>query len=169
MFIRDKGWLQPVFCVGKMNKKKLFLSILFLSLPLSACGTNQAVVSPATPDPTETTSPLPVAPSPFETTQPSAIPSQVSNAPGPARDAALFLTIDQPMDEITVDTAQVEVAGKAPPNSVVTVNDEILIVGLSGEFKVPLALEEGPNLLEIIASDMDGNETSQLLTVFYEP
>jgi len=81
----------------------------------------------------------------------------------------LFLTIRQPLDESVVDTPQIEVIGMAPPDTVVTVNDEILVVGLEQEFKVSITLEEGPNLIEIVASDINGNETSQLLTVYYEP
>jgi hypothetical protein len=42
-------------------------------------------------------------------------------------------------------------------------------VGADGQFKTTLPLEEGPNLIEIIASDESGNEASALLTITYEP
>jgi len=79
----------------------------------------------------------------------------------------LFLTIRQPLDESVVNTGQVEVIGAAPPDTVVTVNDEILIVGPEQEFKVSIPLEEGPNPIEVLASDFEGNEGSVTLTVIY--
>jgi len=32
-----------------------------------------------------------------------------------------------------------------------------------------VSLEEGPNLIEIVMSDLDGNEVSIMLTVTFEP
>ena len=62
-----------------------------------------------------------------------------------------------------------EVSGFAPAGTVISINDEILIVGDDGQFQAITSLEEGPNLIEIIASDEAGNDASVLLTVTYEP
>jgi hypothetical protein len=59
--------------------------------------------------------------------------------------------------------------GSAPAGAVITVNDDILIVGNDQQFKTTISLDEGPNLIEIIASDDNGNEMPILLTVTYEP
>jgi hypothetical protein len=68
-----------------------------------------------------------------------------------------------------VNTPQVDVTGSAPAGAVVSVNDDILLVGDNQQFKTTVSLDEGPNLIEIIASDDKGNETSLILTVIYEP
>lgn len=81
----------------------------------------------------------------------------------------LWLQILSPLDEAVVDTPQVDVIGSAPVGAVISVNDEILIVDSDLQFTLPVTLEEGPNLIEIIASDENGNELSVLLTVTYEP
>jgi hypothetical protein len=53
--------------------------------------------------------------------------------------------------------------------AVVSVNDNVLIAGADGSFETQVTLEEGPNLIEVIASDEAGNETSLDLAVTYEP
>jgi hypothetical protein len=63
----------------------------------------------------------------------------------------------------------VDVTGSAPAGAVVSIDDEILIVGSDQQFKTTVMLDEGPNLIEVIASDESGNELSVLLTVTYEP
>jgi len=82
---------------------------------------------------------------------------------------SLWLQVLSPQDEAVVTTAQMDVIGLAPAAAVITINDDILIVGADGQFKTTVSLDEGPNLIEIIASDVNGNETSLLLTVTYEP
>jgi hypothetical protein len=63
----------------------------------------------------------------------------------------------------------VTVEGDAPPETVVTVTDDILVVGADGKFESDVALEEGPNVIEIVASDLEGNEVTFIVTVTYEP
>ncbi|MHB8933563.1 MAG: hypothetical protein ACYC6H_08865 [Bellilinea sp.] len=36
-------------------------------------------------------------------------------------------------------------------------------------FSVPVDLEEGPNLIDIVISDLEGNEVSITLTITFEP
>jgi hypothetical protein len=52
---------------------------------------------------------------------------------------------------------------------VVSVNDAIVIAAGDGSFKATIPLEEGPNLVEVVASDEAGNETWLALTISYEP
>ena len=148
---------------------KLLTFILFLTLALTACGPSQVATAPSEIA-TDTSAPPPQAASP-QTENPltTARPGQDSDNAIPTTSTTLVLTIRQPLDESVVNTGQVEVIGAAPPDTVVTVNDEILIVGPEQEFKVSIPLEEGPNLIEIVASDINGNEIDQLLTVYYEP
>jgi hypothetical protein len=152
-----------------MIKMKSLSFLLFLTLALTACGPSQEATTPSAIVTDASAPPLQIASPQMENPLPTAQSGQDSDSSIPTASVALFLTIRQPLDESIVNTEQVEVIGEAPPDTVVTVNDEILIVGPEQEFTVSISLEEGPNLIEIVASDFAGNETSQLLTVYYEP
>jgi Glucodextranase, domain B len=149
-----------------MNKQLTILALIPLavactptptSMPtLSSPTLNIQVIASATPMPQEIIPATSVQPT--ETTLPA------TEAAG-----TLWLQVLYPQDETVVNTPQVEVIGSTAAGAVVTINDEILIMNTDGQFKSTVPLEEGPNLIEVIASDEDGNETSLLLTVIYEP
>jgi hypothetical protein len=82
---------------------------------------------------------------------------------------SLTVKLIEPQDGDTVDTDVVTVKGEAPPETVVSVNDDILVVGADGKFESDVALEEGPNVVEIVASDLDGNEVTFVVPVTYQP
>jgi hypothetical protein len=82
---------------------------------------------------------------------------------------SLTVKLLEPQDGVTVGTNVVTVKGEAPPETVVTVNDDILVVEADGKFESDVALEEGPNVIEIVASDLEGNEVAFIVTVTYEP
>ena len=82
---------------------------------------------------------------------------------------ALWVRILSPSDNEIVNVPSVEVQGEAPVDTVLSINDEILIVSSDQVFSLPVALEEGVNVIEIVASDNDGNEVSFILTVTYQP
>jgi hypothetical protein len=82
---------------------------------------------------------------------------------------SLTVRVLQPVDGTVTRNAAVKVKGEAPPEAVVTVNDDILVVGSDGRFESDVSLEQGPNVIEIIASDVNGNEVSFELGVTYEP
>lgn len=69
--------------------------------------------------------------------------------------------------DVEVNESRYFVSGKAPSGTVISINDEIAVVDQSQEFSSWLSLEDGPNLIEIVASDADGNEVSFMLTVTY--
>ena len=100
-----------------------------------------------------------------EETTPSPSPS-----PTPT---ALSLEITQPEDGAEVSTSPINVTGKTIPGAVVSasIDDtvEIADVDQNGNFSVTVVLEEGPNLIELIASDQQGNEKSSSVTIFYVP
>jgi ABC-type Fe3+-hydroxamate transport system substrate-binding protein len=82
---------------------------------------------------------------------------------------SLTVRLLQPQDGATVSTRIVTIKGEAPPETVVSVNDDILVVGADAKFESDVALEEGPNVIEIVASDLDGNEVTSIVAVTYEP
>ena len=81
----------------------------------------------------------------------------------------LSIQLYSPQDEEVFNVSEIEVSGKAPVETVISINDQIVVVSASGDFLVPVSLEEGPNVIELVASDVDGNELDIILTVVYEP
>jgi hypothetical protein len=82
---------------------------------------------------------------------------------------SLNLEVTQPQDESVVNTSEIVVKGETNPDAVVTVNEAVADVDADGRFSVTVALEEGPNLIEVFASDFEYNEASEFLTIIYQP
>ena len=89
----------------------------------------------------------------------------------PATAAAGFtLSISEPADQTVVNQDTIRVAGRTEPDAVVSVNGNIVTgIDKDGNFATAVSLLEGPNLIEVIASDYAGNQSSQTLTVIYAP
>ena len=83
--------------------------------------------------------------------------------------SSLFLTVAQPINESTINTDKVEVIGTTVPGAVVSVNGDVAEVDGGGNFAMMVVLEEGPNLIEVIASDLEGNQESYTLVIMYVP
>jgi hypothetical protein len=147
---------------------KLFPLVCACLLALAACSPTPTI--PPSDKPTEavsvTQAPAIPAATATLTVGIEASPTQFSE---PVIVQPLFLQILSPQDEETVSNPQIDVIGLAPVGAVISVNEDILIVGVDGQFKSIVALEEGLNLIEIVASDASGDETYLELTVAYEP
>ena len=95
-------------------------------------------------------------------------------APPPAPEVIVVpgqpqVVILSPSDNAVVDVPQVEITGQAAPGTVLTFNEEITVADQSGHFTATVPLDEGPNAVEMVASDAEGRETNFELTVIYEP
>lgn len=89
--------------------------------------------------------------------------------PTPAA-AALSLTVTSPQDEMVVKDAVIRLVGRSSPDAVVSINGNIVrTMDIEGNFSALVTLVEGPNLLEVIATDYRGGQASQVLTVIYTP
>ena len=97
----------------------------------------------------------------------TATPSQP--APLVLKSGPLAVSIAWPVNDTVVSSTPVYLVGRAAPETVISVGDMITVVAASGQFSILLPLEEGPNELDIVASDPDGNEASATLVVTYEP
>ena len=80
----------------------------------------------------------------------------------------LWVRIFSLEDDETVEYEPVDLVGEAPENTVLTINDEIILVEEEQRFTLQLALEEGPNVIEVVASDFEGNELAFTFVVYYE-
>ena len=103
--------------------------------------------------------------------KPGATPGTTTTpASQPAQDIEpIALTVLAPQDGDIVNAAQIQLNGTTSPDAVVTVNDEILIAGSDGAFQTTVTLDEGVNLIEVVASNATGGETFVDLTVTYQP
>jgi glucodextranase-like protein len=86
----------------------------------------------------------------------------------PTSSALAGFRILSPQDGDVVNVPKVKVVGEAKPDTVITLNDEIVVVDQSGTFSVTLPLDEGLNNIEVVASDAEGHETSSELEVTYD-
>lgn len=64
-----------------------------------------------------------------------------------------------------VSSQRVSLEGRASPDATVSVNGQLVGLEATGHFSVSVPLNEGPNLIEIIASDFAGNVAQKLLTL----
>ena len=143
--------------------------LILLILIISACGPTPTVVPSSSA--TTRNSPSVISPTPIpQDVIPTLIiqPTQTVVS-APVTSGSLPLQVLSPQDEAVINLPQVDVIGSAPAGTVVSVNEEILVVGDDQQFKITVSLDEGPNLIEIVASDDSGNEMSLLLTITYEP
>lgn len=109
------------------------------------------------------------APSP---TNPSAVPTRLSS-PKPTDTLPpvrpLVLQVEEPADESIVNTSSITVRGTTTPGAVVSVNGALASVDSKGAFQLTITLDEGPNIIEVVASDDAGNEADSILSVIYQP
>ncbi len=137
--------------------RRILISCLCIA-GLSACNLLRPIPPPA---------PAPVV-APQVNTQPilltpAAAPTLTSFS-GP-----LSVIIHRPQEYETLNASPVEISGEADPGTVITLNAEVVLVDDSRSFAVQLPLENGTNLIEITASDLQGNQDFSYLSVFYEP
>jgi hypothetical protein len=143
-----------------MKRIALFASLILL---LAACSAPTPTPAPVEPTQAVATQAAPASPVPTEAPTEMAAPLPLFT-PEPT-----LIQILSPLDGAVVNTPQVEIVGTAPIGAVVSVDDAILIVGSDGQFKITVTLVEGPNVIEIIASEASGNQGYALLGIFYEP
>ena len=179
-----------------MGKTVSFVFILALSLLLLAgCRSRQATPVPpsvptsaavnaptaapaATLSPTETpappaTSEARAVPPPVDTPPPATIAPTATSEPPPtpeAIDTELFLQlVNPPETEVFVSESSIEVVGRTRVDAVVTVNDTLVEPNIDGRFSLNVDLEEGPNIIEVVASVASGEQEDLVLVVIYLP
>lgn len=139
---------------------RLRLSILAVVvvglLPLiAACSSSKPTSAPAEPTPTATAT----------ADSPTSPVSEPTLAPLPTE---LFLTVNSPEDETVVSTETVTVSGLTAPDAIVSVNGQIIDVDPLGEFSASVVLLEGPNLIEVVSSDLSSQVTADLAVIYVQ-
>jgi hypothetical protein len=103
-------------------------------------------------------------------TRTKGIPASVTETPNPMKYSSgpFTLTIFSPVDDAVVHQPQVTLLGEVSSDAVVTINETTNFF-YQGSFSQTVSLEEGINAIQIVASDMEGNEVDAILTVTYQP
>ena len=127
-----------------------------------------APTSTALPRPTPTGTPTEVpataTPGAIATPEPTSTPAVASEIP-----AGLFLRITSLPKESVVRSSTVSIGGITNPDAVVSVNGVLVVVDKEGLFAISLSLKRGTNLIEVIASDFQGNQVAAVLAIVYIP
>ena len=144
----------------------LLLAVIICAI---GCAEEEAIFTPTTTPSATPTPGITVTPTAQQT---ATITPTHTYTPAPTQ-AALVLEITQPGDGAQVSTRDILVSGKTVTGAVVSalIDDTVAIADIDqdGNFSVTVSLEEGPNLIEVVASDQLGNEKSASIVVIYVP
>ena len=159
-----------------------FLALVFLLFLMTGCvsGSKSTLLPSVTPQsitesiqPTESGTPETQKTVSVPGNQPSftipASPSQTQTVNGPVlvqSDGTLTVQIFSASD-VTVTVPTYDITGHAPEGTVISANDQIASVDQTQTFTLQVPLEEGPNLIQVVASDVSGNEVDFMITVTY--
>jgi len=83
----------------------------------------------------------------------------------------IWVKIVEPPDDSVVNTPRVTLRGEASPDTVISINDDIIYIepGKEPSFSVDLTLKEGENIVEVLASNGNEETVYLVLTIYYEP
>ena len=144
--------------------------------PALAAGLLALGCSSSTPTATPTSAPVPTPTAtatataiPAPTATSTSIPIVATATPEGALPSELFLEITEPADESIVSQPTVTVRGLTTPDAIVSVGGQTIDVDAQGEFAVVITLEPGPNIIEMVASNLEGMEESGLISLLYIP
>ena len=80
-----------------------------------------------------------------------------------------LLLITEPENESVVSAPQLPLTGRTGPNAIVSINGRSAPVDRYGYFFTTVALNEGPNFIDVVATNDDGKTLSQVVAVIYRP
>ena len=122
---------------------------------------------PVTPGPTPVTPATEVPVTPGPTPSPAATEPPSATAVPPATLAPLILELLTPQDGAGVETGALRVLGQTRVDAVVGVNGIPVDVSADGSFTHDISLEEGINLVEVVATDLTGQAATAQAMVFF--
>ena len=122
------------------------------------------------PIPTITPSPTPVPiPTPTPTIAPTIEPDVSIESTPNSGTFNLSLDFEGIGNESVVRSDRVLLHGVTSPDAIVSVNGVILEVQPDGTFELTLPLDPGPNIVDIVASDLEGNSINSSLAIISIP
>ncbi|MDP2585737.1 MAG: hypothetical protein Q8P29_02550 [Candidatus Levybacteria bacterium] len=92
-------------------------------------------------------------------------------SPTPTRYPSISLTLDRPKDEEVVNSKILIVSGKTQSNAVIVVitdsSEDVITPSSKGDFSTTVNLDDGQNILEVIAIAPNGESVTSKKTVTY--
>ncbi len=125
--------------------------------------------SETTPQPTPEEARSTSTPQPTPTIAEAQPTSTPTPAPTPLASLGLFLQVTGVDSESVVHNNTVTISGVTSPDAVLSINGILVPINEEGEFEATLSLDSGANLIEVIASDFEGNEESAVLAIVSIP
>lgn len=125
----------------------------------------ERTIEPSTPTPTPITIPTAV-PTPTPTQTPLPEPTETP-IPTPLPEVDLFVDILEPPDNITVLGRNLTVRGITNIKNTITINGSRVIVNDAGEFTTEVSLSLGANVIEVLATNISGEQLREFATVSY--
>ena len=80
-----------------------------------------------------------------------------------------LLVITEPQDQSILHARVIPLSGRTGPQGIVSVNGVGVSVDRQGAFSTSIILEEGPNIIEVVASNIDGRVLSAIIAVIFRP
>ena len=174
-------------CVESRPRYSIVLPVpTIVVVPVKVTPVSTVLPEPtATPQPSATPVPLIPTPIPIPTIAPTPTPISVSTpvptiAPtveteipiGSTPNSGTFnlsLDFEGIGNESVVRSDRVLLHGVTSADAIVSVNGVILEVQSDGTFELTLPLEPGPNIVDIVASDLEGNSINSSLAIISIP
>lgn len=80
-----------------------------------------------------------------------------------------LLLVTEPEDQSIVSDSQILLAGRTGPEAITSVKGVSVEVDVLGFFSTIVTLEPGPNIIDVVATDIDGSALSAVIAVIYRP
>lgn len=101
----------------------------------------------------------------------SQIKSISLNIPTPTPKSTFFLTIDSPQNEQVVDQKTIQITGRTAPGATVAVvtnlSEQVATAAQNGNFSTTITIDNGENIVNIIAIGPNGEEIQVAKTVTF--
>ena len=78
-----------------------------------------------------------------------------------------LLLVTEPENESIVSESMLRLSGRTGPNAIVSINGRSVPVDRFGHFSSSVTLVEGPNVIDVVATNDDGSTFSKVLAVIY--
>ena len=78
-----------------------------------------------------------------------------------------LLLVTEPENESVVSTPTLPLSGRTGPSAIVSINGRSVAVNRFGYFSSTVRLDEGPNVIDVVATNNDGQTLSTVLAVIY--
>ena len=80
-----------------------------------------------------------------------------------------ILVVTEPRDQSIVSEGTIRLSGRTGTDAIVTVQGVGIEVDAVGVFSTTVTLDEGPNVIDVVATDADGRVLSTVIAVIYRP